>query len=704
MSSETPAPAGNRASGREVGNVSDSSRASAGEASAPSEVLARALVAELASAGVRHVVLCPGSRSAPLAYALADAERSGLLNLHVRVDERGAGFVALGLAKASGLAAVVTTSGTAVANLHPALLEASHGGFGLIVLSADRPAELRGTGANQTTHQPGIFGVATRYDVDLAPDPPDSSVRGQVRRAVAAASGVVSRDPGPVHLNVQFRPPLGPPALRHSARLGLSEHRETKPVETERRAERAERVEVSQNPAGATDPAYVSGSCDPLARPQDDEGGLSGASSRSLSEAEGRDEITEQVVSTPLRFAQPTCWPVELKRSHGAFSAQLTPAILEPGPRTVVVAGDGAGAAIAELAMWANWPLFAEPSSGARTSHAIALYRELLRTPLAAEIERVVVVGHPTLSRPVSNLLARRDVEIVVVSEGPRWTDVAGTASRVVPAVDLAEPGDPAWLEQWRVADRELAEERPMSVAESLAAHIWEAGGNLVLGSSSPIRAFDTTPTSAAQPRVWANRGLAGIDGTIATATGLALGLGEPVRAVVGDLTFLHDATSLVRGVHESEVDLQVIVFDDGGGSIFGTLEYGSEPGEEFERIFAAPQRMDIPGLAHSLGAQVTRVDLRGLSDDELDDEQRLDMLYESHEPVTEDDAAEVLRGLGFSLPYWKDTLVRADGTLRALMDHYRNQYRMKTGGQGLMESLAAPISGRSVIHIRLAR
>ncbi|NLJ53299.1 MAG: hypothetical protein GX344_04090, partial [Intrasporangiaceae bacterium] len=137
----------------------------------PSTELARDIVDGLVGAGVRHVVLAPGSRSAPLAYALLAAERARLLTLHVRIDERAAAFLALGLAKVSRVpAAVVTTSGTAVANLHPAVLEAHHGLVPLIVLSADRPGELRGIGANQTTTQPGMFGEAIRFEAELDAD------------------------------------------------------------------------------------------------------------------------------------------------------------------------------------------------------------------------------------------------------------------------------------------------------------------------------------------------------------------------------------------------------------------------------------------------------------------------------------------------------------------------------------------------------
>ncbi|HLS48697.1 MAG TPA: thiamine pyrophosphate-binding protein, partial [Actinomycetaceae bacterium] len=167
---------------------------------------------ELVASGVHHVLLAPGSRSAPLAYALLSAARAGWLTLHVRIDERVAAFVALGIARATGTpVAVATTSGTAVANLHPAVLEASHAGVPLVVISADRPHELRQTGANQTTDQVAIFGSACRWFADIpAGEVPPEGVRQDVTRAVAAARGERSRAPGPVHLNVGLRDPLVP--------------------------------------------------------------------------------------------------------------------------------------------------------------------------------------------------------------------------------------------------------------------------------------------------------------------------------------------------------------------------------------------------------------------------------------------------------------------------------------------------------------
>ena len=196
---------------------------------------ARLAVAALAEGGIRHVIVCPGSRSAPLAYALAEAESGGTVTLHVRIDERDAGFTALGLALATGRpAAIVTTSGTAVGELLPAVMEANHAGVPLVVLSADRPEELRGTGANQTTDQTALFGTHVRHCTDL---PAGTDPSPELRRALLAAEGIVAADGhpgpgigapgtsgmggmggvsvqvgpcGPVHVNLAFRDPLVP--------------------------------------------------------------------------------------------------------------------------------------------------------------------------------------------------------------------------------------------------------------------------------------------------------------------------------------------------------------------------------------------------------------------------------------------------------------------------------------------------------------
>ncbi|PYF99580.1 2-succinyl-5-enolpyruvyl-6-hydroxy-3-cyclohexene-1-carboxylate synthase [Georgenia satyanarayanai] len=503
-------------------------------AEAPAALLARELVTALVSGGVRHVVLAPGSRSAPLAYALLAAHDAGWLRLHVRVDERVAGFVALGLARADGVpAAVVTTSGTAVANLHPAVLEAAHSGVPLVVLSADRPHELRRTGASQTTDQVGLFAAAPRWEADLPADTPPAASRQLVVRALAAASGARSGDPGPVHLNVAFRDPLVPGAA-------------WRPGEPPARRD----VVAVRGPGGTVD--------------------------------------------------------------------------VPAGGRTVVVAGDGAGPVAARLAEAGGWPLLAEPTSGARTgSHAVAAYR-LLLTELGEEVERVLVLGHPTLSRPVSALLARPDVDVVVVAPtGAVWPDVAGTAARVAGGVRVL-PGDDdgEWLARWQrsgaAAERVLAAHGELDglgvaravAAAAAAAHAEGGRETLVLGSSMTVRDWDlAVPALPEGMRVVANRGLAGIDGTVATATGLALATGGAVRAVLGDLTFLHDAGALLRGTLEEEVDLQVVLLNDRGGAIFATLEHGApERAATFERVFGTPQEVDVAALCAGYGVRHTAV------------------------------------------------------------------------------------------------
>jgi 2-succinyl-5-enolpyruvyl-6-hydroxy-3-cyclohexene-1-carboxylate synthase len=490
----------------------------------PATRAAREVVSALVARGVRHVVLAPGSRSAPLAYALAAAEEAGWLRVHVRVDERVAGFVALGLARGGAPAAVVTTSGTAVANLHPAVLEAHHSRLPLVVVSADRPHELRGVGANQTTDQPGIFGTSVRSAVEIpAFDGEPHGVRAVVTRAVVAATGIRSGDPGPVQINIGFRDPLVP--------------------------------------------------------------------------------------ATPWQPGEPEEDPVP---QVPATSRRGGNAVLDGTRRGVVVAGDGAGADAVRLAEGAGWPLLAEPSSGARHSpNAVPGYRPVL-AELGEEIEQVVVLGRPTLSRDVSALLARTDIAIIVGSLEPGWVDVAGVAAVVAGVVSSTGVADPGWLQRWQSAgsrvQRALLAGAALSGPQVLRAVLAaQQPHTVVLGSSLTVRHADLGAGAGAgftAARVVANRGLAGIDGTISTATGLALATGKPVRVVVGDLTFLHDVGGLAHGVHEPEVDLQVFVLNDAGGGIFATLEHGRpEHAAVYQRYFGTAQQMDIAALARGLGA-----------------------------------------------------------------------------------------------------
>lgn len=581
---------------------------SVGQAPLPASLhAALQVVLSLVRLGVRDVVLAPGSRSAPFVPVLAAAEQAGLVRVRVVVDERSAGFVALGVARAALVdgwrrpAAVITTSGTAVANLHPAVAEADAAEVPMLVISADRPHELVGTGANQTTEQTGIFGRAVRAVVDLPADLSTdlgqeraaAAIGGQLRRAVEAARGWLTNDPGPAQVNIRFRPPLALPAEDE----GEAAHYLQTAVAAAAAGEGEQRWggRSAQHPlseacgAGAYQPR-------PARRPQDD------------------DEATE---------------------------------------RGLVVAGDsvdGAGPHARELAEYLGWPLLAEPTSGARGGpQALTRYAELLASPdgaaLAAQAQHVVVLGHPSLSRPVSALLAREDLPVDVVTSTARWSDVAGSAAWVSPtragaeplglagAEDLTRrlglrPAPPQWSWQWHEAVARLPApgSRQVLSAETAALAVWdsclpregeegeaETGTvpRLVVGSSMSVRLLDrwAPAATAAAPRAVANRGLAGIDGTLATATGLWHAWRQPVRALVGDLTFLHDAMSLGRGVGEEEPDLQVVVLDSSGGAIFSTLEYPAvTPADQMERFFTTPQAPRIPALAGALGAQVHEV------------------------------------------------------------------------------------------------
>ena len=514
-----------------------------------SAACASAVVAELVGRGVTEVVLAPGSRSAPLALAVHAEAVAGRVRLHVRTDERAAAFLALGLAKGSGLpVAVITTSGTAVGNLLPAVMEAHHSRVPLLLVTADRPAGLVGTGANQTTHQPGIFGVFVRdeLDVDAAAEP--GSWTAGTAAAVAAASGSLSGYPGPVHVNVALPEPL-----------------------------------VVLGPPDAPDAAG------PVIR----QAGAAAAG-----------------VAVPQPAAPAEGQSVEL------------PA----GPRTVVVCGDARqaeGVAALAFAEAAGVPLLAEPSSLARGgANALRCGRLLLGTSLGDRVERVVMFGHPTLSRPVTRLLTRADVDLIVVGAGPGTPNPGWRARQTVSAVAWPASADgatdSAWLQEWRAADAACGE-RVDALLEGLdyvsgpavaSTVLAAAGGRIVaLGNSMAIRDADLAPVPDVPQRVYANRGLSGIDGTLSTAVGLALASGEPVTLLCGDLSFVHDANALAIGPGEPRPDLRIVVADDAGGAIFSTLEYGrQEFAAGFERVFATPTGVDPVALATGYGIPARRV------------------------------------------------------------------------------------------------
>jgi 2-succinyl-5-enolpyruvyl-6-hydroxy-3-cyclohexene-1-carboxylate synthase len=499
--------------------------------------LGRTVVDELVRCGVREAVLSPGSRSAPLAFALAEADREGRLRLHVRIDERGAAFLALGLVRAAGRPVpVVCTSGTAVANLHPAVLEAAHAGLPLLALTPDRPVELLGVGANQTTAHQRVLAGSVRWSGRLdARDPAGQGPywRATVARAVRTALGEPRGLPGPVHLDLGFSEPLVPTGHEAAAPAGR----------------RGDRAWVRTDGAGLTP-------------------------------------------GPALR--------------------------LDAGVPTLVLAGDGAGPEANEVAVRAGWPVLAEPSSGVWGGTAgIPCAPYVAGAAAFVErhaVARLVVYGRPTLSRSVLRLLTEERAEVVVVAgQHAEWPDPGHRATHVVAAV--APRGEPrfGWQTAWRAAGARAW----LAVHELLDAHPWPAepdvvarvvaglpqGAACLLGSSQPIRDVYSVAAPRSDLLLLANRGLSGIDGTVSTAIGLALGQARPTYALLGDLSFWHDATALLVGPAEPRPDLCLVVVNNDGGGIFGLLEPGDpQHAAAFERVFATPTGGDVAGWCAAAG------------------------------------------------------------------------------------------------------
>ena len=510
---------------------------------------------ELIRCGLREVVLAPGSRSTPLAMAFYEAARQRRLRLHVRIDERSASFTALGLAKASRLpVAVLCTSGTAAANFHPAVIEADESGVPLVVLTADRPAELRGIGANQAIDQIKLYGAAVRWFCESGvPETRPGAVgywRSLACQAWAHAAGHVGGLPGPVHLNLPFREPLVPG---------------------------------------------------------------------------GDGEWPESLDGRP--GGQPwTRFP-----GRGAAGGQLDLPWTERG---VVVCGDGDydARSLADLAGRAGWPVLAEPSSGARRGPAaLSAYQYLLATPefvRAHQPDLIVSAGRPGLSRPqLAFLKTGPAVRHVVLAQGPgRWADPQRAATDVASALRLTgtpdDTGSPGgWLDGWqradeaarRAVDAVLDEDESLTeprLARDLASAVPE-GALLWCGSSQPVRDIDCALLPRADLRVLSSRGTSGIDGTTSSAIGAALAHGGPAVAVIGDLTFLHDAAGLALGPDEPRPDLCLVVVNNDGGGIFSALEQAAFPGP-FERLFGTPHGTGLDNLAAAFGLPYQRLERPG--------------------------------------------------------------------------------------------
>ena len=466
--------------------------------------LARVVVRQLIEAGITDAVISPGSRNAPISLAMYAASEKGLLKLHIRIDERSAAYFALGLAKASSRPVpIVCTSGTAVANYHPAVLEAHHSNVPLLVLTADRPAILRRTGANQTTEQARIFGNAVRYFADVSGGvfplelPLDSLHRG------------------PVHLNLQFEEPLLPD--------------------------------------------------------------------------EDSNWLNEIKVAPRVK---PT------GKSAGTLKVNTTRGVL-------IIGHDRGGLTVAEVSKIASdleWPVISEDplSFPEAISHAVLfLASPAIRKNLVPET--VVVIGRTTLSRPINALIASAKTQIVI---DPRMATVdtyrvADQRFIAAPKV-VSKPADPDWHEQWRKLSlrtaklvSEISNWSESALARELAV---ELTGAVFIASSRPIRDLESFATPRTGIETFANRGLAGIDGNISTALGIATAR-PSATAIIGDLAFLHDLTGLVGN---TSANLRIIAINNDGGGIFSTLPQANVAG--FETVFGTPHGLDLEKIAAGLG------------------------------------------------------------------------------------------------------
>jgi 2-succinyl-5-enolpyruvyl-6-hydroxy-3-cyclohexene-1-carboxylate synthase len=477
-----------------------------------STTLARTIVRQILEAGIKDVVISPGSRNAPLSIAFYQASAKGLINLHTRIDERTAAFFALGIAKASKLPVpIVCTSGTAVANYHPAVLEASHSNQPLLVLTADRPAELRKTGANQTTEQARIFGKAVRYFADIS------------GAAYPMELPFNSLKSGPVHLNIQFTEPLSP---------------------------------------------------------DDDSDWLSGLRN-----------------NPPKEFD---------RKSAGTLFTKSTRGVL-------VIGHDRAGFAaedVNEFAKFLGWPVIAEDplSSPHAISHAsILLTSQVITDDLKPDT--VVVIGRTTLSRSINRLISGARKTIVI---DPRMLTVdsdrhANQKFTALPTVEFAG-NDPEYAERWNkyaaraakmVAD--ISNWSEALVAREIGKGIPE-GTTLFISSSRPIRDIEGFASPREGVETYANRGLAGIDGNISTALGIA-SQRKSTFAVLGDLSFLHDITGLI---HQEQINLKIFVINNNGGGIFSTLSHRGVEG--FETVFGTPHNLDLTKIAAAFGVPTSVV------------------------------------------------------------------------------------------------
>ena len=527
---------------------------------------AAALVDGLVAGGVTHASLSPGSRSTPLALALA---RDPRVHVHVHLDERSGAFFALGIAKSTQRPViVVTTSGTAAAELLPGVVEASQSRMPLVLLTADRPPRVRATGANQTIVQPDLFGDYVRASIDL-PVPSTEGQEAWWRQATREAFEAMAADPpGPVHLNCPFEEPLTP-----SDGVVLP-------------APSDERYEWPSRPDATLDPDET----DRLA------GLVSGA--RGVIVVGG--------------------WPVQLSGIEHVWSEMLGwPIVAEPisgsrRPRSCLAAGQ---ALIGSVWAKSHAPEVVIQFGAAPTTRATHAF--------VASAEKVVVADRWHLDPDPDRLASWRlavDPDALGTMLGrhalmQKGIGIALTGAHTQTEIEELWRGriDPApdrWREEWLVADRVARNamddamdgwDEPFEprVARDVAA--WAPdGGFLFVGNSTPVRDLDLAMAPRDGLRVLANRGASGIDGLVSTALGVAAADRGPTVALLGDLSFLHDAGAILWNAPRV-FQLTIVVVNNGGGHLFSLLPQRDLP--EHRDFFVTPHAVDIGGLCGAAGA-----------------------------------------------------------------------------------------------------
>ncbi len=569
--------------------------------------LAATLAFGAVEGGVRHVVISPGARSAPLALAFARAaETPRGPRLHVLTDERTAGFFALGLARATRtVVALICTSGSAPAHYLPALIEASEDRLPLLVLTADRPPELQSCGAGQTVDQVRLFGSHVRFFRDLGVPPGPGAQVGYAATALAQALDAARRSPaGPVHLNIPFREPLFAPGVvgTPARRLPAVERADTSTFDE------ALWEPVVEALSGKTRPVIV---CGPHAWTGS---GNFGFNVDLLAGHLGAPLLAD--VASQLRFLRPRR-PDAQRRAPWAREA------------LAMVRGD-----VAE-------------------GNAVASVEALLRTTSFTERYRpdaVIRIGRMPSSRTVQTWLSGLGPETTFVNVDPQGdlhdplhradVAVAGDPRHLLRALAPLELKNPVWQARWSEADA-LAQAALSGVC---AQGFWEGGlarrlveglpegVALHLASSMPIRNVDAfAPKRPLELPVFTNRGANGIDGTIATALGVATGREGRVAVLCGDLALLHDVGSLIaaRSLPEQAVTsgertegassglggrqpggVTIVVMNNGGGGIFGFLpmaEPGAVAAGDLERLFRTPHRADFADISRAAGARHAR-------------------------------------------------------------------------------------------------